>query len=49
MDACRDRTGLPGAGAAPAPWQWVWVTAPLGLLVWLPSNLRILDLPPGPR
>ena len=41
--------GLGYLGLAPRPraWQWVWVTAPLGLVVWLPSNLRILELPPG--
>jgi spermidine synthase len=34
---------------APRPrgWQWVWLTAPLGLVVLLPANLRILDLSPG--
>jgi spermidine synthase len=34
---------------APRPrgWQWAWLTAPLSLLLLLPANLRILELPPG--
>jgi spermidine synthase len=36
-------------GLAPRPrrWEWAWVVAPLGLVLFLPANLRILDLPPG--
>ncbi len=31
----------------PRGWQWAWLTAPLSLLLLLPANLRILELPPG--
>jgi spermidine synthase len=39
--------GYLGLTPRPRRWQWAWVTAPLGLVVLLPANLRILELPPG--
>jgi spermidine synthase len=27
--------------------QWTWLVVPLGLLFWMPSSLRILEMPPG--
>jgi spermidine synthase len=31
----------------PQGWRWSWLPAPVALLLLLPANLRVLDLPPG--